>query len=135
MLVHKISSHMCVSFKGVYFTEGNTTLHYTWAFFRHKIETKPDELALGDVGKVVVGRFFSCCILSLYKNILPVHSGPRRHQRQYVGYKVHQSTGGIALVPPSLPQLIQASASDNKGGIDLEAVRSESWVFKEFLQQ
>ena len=64
----------------------------------------------------------------------PVHPHPGGHQGQYGGHEVHEGGGGVALVAPRLPQLVQARAPDHQGGVQFHAVGPEKRVFEEFLQ-
>ena len=63
-----------------------------------------------------------------------VDSDPGRDEGENLGDQVDESIGIIVLVFACSPEFVQASASDNQRGVDLQAVRSELRILKVFLE-
>jgi len=63
-----------------------------------------------------------------------VHADPRRHQREHLRDDLDQVVRVVVLVLAVLPELVEAGASDDERGVDLEAVGAEVGVFEELLE-
>ena len=64
----------------------------------------------------------------------PVDPGPRRHQCQDRGHQIDQLVRRVGLIPPGLPEFVESGSPDDESGVNLEAICSESRVFKELLK-
>mmetsp|Transcript_32404 Transcript_32404/g.49570 ORF Transcript_32404/g.49570 Transcript_32404/m.49570 type:complete len:387 (-) Transcript_32404:89-1249(-) len=63
-----------------------------------------------------------------------VDSYPGRHQRQDFGDQINESVWIVVLILASLPELVEASTSDNKGRIYFQTICTECWVLEVLLE-
>lgn len=64
-----------------------------------------------------------------------VHARPRRHQGQDPGHQIHQGAGGVTLVSPGFPELVEPGAADHQRGVELHPVGAERGVLEKFLEK
>ena len=59
-----------------------------------------------------------------------VDAGPGGDKGENVRYEIDELGGGVVLVPPRAPQLVEPRAPDHQSGVDLEAVGAKRRILK-----
>lgn len=64
-----------------------------------------------------------------------IDSNPRRDKRQELGDNLNKFVRMVVAIFAVFPQLVEPSATDDQGGIDLDSIGPEAGVLEEFFER